>query len=143
MAIASVTCTECGNDLWEDRGDDFLHCTNCRNKRPYIRRQKRDDHITKSQQNQIKRIKAYFDGSRYSRDGEPMRELTKFETILQEGTGFVYLSIHTGKSVYTQEGGFFVIGRKGGLRLLAVYDLTDKDERGRHYCKMLNAKKGW
>lgn len=143
MAIASVTCKECGNDLWEDRGDDFLHCTNCRNKRPYIRRQKRDDYVTKSQQRQIERIKQYFDGSRYSKDGQPTKKLAELEITLQERTGCVYVGIKIGKSIWTEEGGFFAIGRKGGLKLLNVYALGDKEKLGKHYCKIFGARKGW
>ena len=146
MTIASIACKKCENDLWEERyGDDLLHCTNCTETRPYIRRQKRDDIVTPSQERKLAAIKRYFDGSQFSLDGEPSKEITKLETHLQEGTGLYYISIETGSnSIWSLEGGYFAIGRRGGLRVLSVYRVTDdKKALQTHIAKILGGKVRW
>lgn len=145
MNITSIACKKCGNDMWEDRyGDDLLRCTNCMETRPYIRRQKRDDIVTTSQERKLAAIKRYFDGSQFSRDEEPSKKITKLETYLQEGTGLYYIKIETGSNnIWSLEGGYFSIGRRGGLRVLSVYRVTDNEKALQaHIAKILGGKVG-
>ena len=98
-----------------------------------------NEQITSSQLARAEELKRYFDGSRFSRDGEPTKELAKFEAKIQVSTGLYYVSVEAGKS-WALEGGYFAIGRKGKIQIMMVYDLSDKDHARKHYAKMFRAK---
>ncbi len=137
----SIECPECKNDLW-DMWSNIAECSNCGHKRPYHQRNARDDYVTLSQERAANRIKKYFDGSRFSRDGNPTTEITKWAPTLQKTTGIYYISIETGSSsIWTIDGGHFSIGRKGGIKVLLSYQLsTDRTATEKHIANMIGGK---
>jgi hypothetical protein len=139
----SIECPTCKCDLWDVWGDT-ANCANCGYERPYHYRTAKDDKVTPSQEKSAQRIKRYFDGSQFSIDGEPTTKITKWETELQKGTGYYFVVVETGNSVWSRDGGHFAIGRRGGIRVLSIYRLTDdvKDQR-KHIAKMVGGKVGW
>lgn len=134
-------CHNCGNDIWDIWGD-VLQCSNCWVKRPYHKRERGTD-ITPSQQKSVDKIRALFDGSRFSDDRKPTKELHKFEVKMQAETGFCYVSVDTHENILISEGGHFVIGRRGGIKVLSDFHLGDHDFWKKHYAKMLGGKVGW
>ncbi len=139
----SVKCPKCGNDIW-DILDDTAKCWNCGYKRPFYRRNSRDDSVTPSQKKSAKKIRQYFDGSLFSQDSEPTREITKLKTTLQQNTGIYYVSIKTKPgNVLTLDGGYFAIGRRGAIRVLSRYRVskTEKEDM-KHIAKMIGGKVG-
>lgn len=139
----SIECPECKNDLW-DMWNNIAECSNCSYKRPYYQRNARDDSVTPSQERSASRIKRYFDGSQFSRDGEPTVEITKWAATLQKMTGLYYISIETGSDrVWTLDGGHFSIGRRGKIKVLSTYGLTtDREETEKHIANMIGGEVG-
>lgn len=128
---SSARCPECGNDLWDIRGDK-AKCGNCWYERPYHRRA-RGTGVTSSQWRTLNRIVSYYDGSRHSLDGKPTTELTELSATINE-YGKLFVKVQTGKSVWTEEGVVCWIGRRGGISVCYALGLwgdncQDRDRR--------------
>jgi len=123
---------------WEIWGK-IANCSNCGFERPYHERPKRDDVITPSQKSKVEQLKYYFNGSRFSRDGKPDTEITRLEEKLQERTGLLWVSIETGNSIWSREGGCFSIGRRGGTKCTMAYSLESEEDM-KHYRVMFKCQ---
>lgn len=131
--ITSIKCEECGNDVWYPR--PWAHnaiCTNCHFERPFHSR-KRGSGISPSQQDAINKIHAWF--LEYGR----VEKLHSFG--ISNPDGIVWVSVETKASPYTNHGAHIMIGRRGGIQIADIYDLTeDKKRTARFYAKMLKGQ---
>jgi len=139
----SIECSKCKGDLWDMWGTT-ARCSNCGYERPYHRRNSRDDKVTPSQERALQVIKKYFDGSKFSLDGEATTEITKWKTELQKGTGIYYISVEIGSgNIWSLDGGHFGITRRGAIRVLSVYRVSADKGYQAHIAKMVGGKVGW
>ncbi len=135
----SIKCPNCQNDLWDILGDT-ASCSNCSTERPYHRQKPHSGQISPSQQKSITRIKRYFEQNWLFDDN---KELAEAKVTFQDETGYAYLNINTDDFILTSVGGFFVIGRRGGIKLLHANTISkDKKSDAQHFAKMLGAKMG-
>ena len=128
-----IKCKNCGNDLWDVyRIGGYAKCTNCHFERPFHSR-KRSSGISPSQQDSINKIHAWF--LEYGR----VEKLHSFG--ISNPDGIVWVSVETKASPYTNHGAHIMIGRRGGIQIADVYDLTeDKKRTARFYAKMLKGQ---
>lgn len=132
-------CEKCGNDLWDVRRfEEKAYCSNCGWERDFKTRKRRNDYITKSQRAQANMIKTYFENRG--------KVLAIYEEELWE-TGDLSIRIETSDNPYINQGGHWIIGRKGKTRQLSIYDLCASEEnkkwQAKHYAKVFNAHMGW
>lgn len=130
---STAVCPECGNTLW-DYGWNTIECTNCLYERPYNKRQ-RGTEQTPSQTKTVKRIIRWFEEYRCYGD----KVVTTETKMLDYGS--LSLSLHTSDNYLIDDGGHFIIGRRGGITVCSTYGVFTTDgETAKHYAKMLGGK---
>lgn len=116
--MSKVKCQNCGNDIWDVYAySGYAKCTNCGEERSYRSRSGHNGRATKSQEKAAKVLVEYWKSQARS------ETLAKVEECFSQETGLLFVTVYTTDSPYTQEGGFFVIGRRGKLTWLADYSL--------------------
>lgn len=125
-----VKCEFCGNTEWDVHSwENKAYCTNCNTARDWYPRNRRVNQMTPSQKRAVRSIQRFF---------ERNYRIHEFETTLQDKTGLVYVSVHTSGHVLTEDGGHFVVGRRGKVKCLSVYTISKyADETLEHYNHML------
>lgn len=138
MAERSINCPECNGDLWEI-GNGKAECTNCLYIRPFSRRSGNNGKTTPSQKKRVEQIRKCFDDHFYQ------IKVEKLGTTFQEETGFVYVNVTAGQDIWEEKRGHFVIGRKGGIKLLSLFvgPFADEDFWMKSIAKELGAKIEW
>lgn len=132
--IRSIECPECRNDIWETRtwnDENVAECLNCGHERPYYPRTRRTDTVTPSQEKAAAKIRRFFDGSRW---GSEPKDLYKFETELSE-YGSLFVKVETTDNIYTTDGGFFTISRRGKITMNSSNYLAGSAEMKREHEK--------
>lgn len=135
----SIPCQTCSNDLWDvDRYGDNPKavCTNCGHVRPFTPRQPGNE-VTPSQEAAVTTIRRYFDGSWIY--GKATRNVAEDRReIVPDAGGLLAYTIRVGDHVFNEDGGFFLIGRRGRIKVCSTYSLTG-DRRGhmRHVAEMV------
>jgi hypothetical protein len=127
-------CKFCGNDIWRtSEREGKAYCENCNTCRPWHSRKAHTDKMTPSQERAVERIRNYF--LSYSRNG-----LYNFTVNLDNEFGKIFVSVDTDENYLISSGGYFVIGRRGGIKCLVVSEFTitrNRDKIARHYERVI------